>query len=170
MELDRKDQLLGRGMRVVDLGAAPGSWSQYAQERVAPEGKVFALDILDMEPIPGVTFIKGDFREQDILDALLAAMGSSRVDVVMSDMAPNISGIAAADQSRSVYLVELTFDLAGQVLVPGGTLVTKVFQGEGFDAFVKTVRGVYHAVHVRKPKASRPRSREVYVIAKGYSV
>ena len=164
IELDRKDRLLRRGMRVVDLGAAPGSWSQYAATRVGERGRVVASDRLAMEPIPGVTFIEGDFREDAVLESILDAVGGG-ADLVMSDMAPNLSGVDAVDQPASMALTELAHDLAVRILEADGTFLTKMFQGEGSDAFVKTLRGDFGTVRVRKPEASRDRSREVYVLA-----
>ena len=170
MELDRRDGLFERGMLVVDLGAAPGSWSQYAAERVGSQGRVVALDTLPMEPLAGVDFLQGDFREEDVLRRLEGALAGAEVSLVMSDMAPNLSGVNAVDQPRTMLLAELALDLTRRVLRPGGTFLTKAFQGEGFDAFVRDVRAAFRTVHVRKPKASRARSREVYVLARGYSV
>jgi 23S rRNA (uridine2552-2'-O)-methyltransferase len=167
MELDRKDGLLRRGMRVVDLGAAPGSWSQYAVERVGDGGTVVASDRLRLDPIAGVDFVEGDFHEPEVLDAVLDALGDARADLVMSDMAPNLSGVDAVDQPAAMALTELAQDLAGRVLKPGGALVTKMFQGEGSDAFVGAARGEFATVRIRKPEASRVRSREVYVVATG---
>ncbi len=169
-ELDRQENLFQAGMIVVDLGAAPGGWSQYAAERVGPSGKVIAVDLLPMEALPGVQFIQGDFREVAVLEALKDAVGECRVSLVISDMAPNLSGMKAVDQPRAMYLAELALDLARQVLAPHGALVIKVFQGEGFDAFVRELRRSFATVRTRKPKASRPKSREVYVMAKDYSV
>lgn len=169
-ELDRRDHLFRPGMWVVDLGAAPGSWSQYAAQRVGRSGKVIALDVLPMEPLPGVMLIRGDFVEEAVLQTLRRAIEGRDVSLVMSDMAPNISGIGAVDQPRAMYLSELALALAREVLSPGGTLLTKVFQGEGFDGFVREVRASFKGVYTRKPKASRARSREVYVLGKDYSV
>ena len=166
MELDEKDRLIRPGMTVVDLGAAPGGWSQYVLERLGGKGRVVAMDILDMEPLDGVEFIQGDFREQVVLDRLNDLLGGERADLVLSDMAPNISGMNAVDQPRAMYLCELALDFALQALKPGGTLVVKVFQGEGFDEYVKTLRAHFRKVQFRKPKASRPRSREVYALAR----
>ena len=167
-ELDDKDKLLKKGQIVVDLGAAPGGWSEYAIEKVGDNGKVFALDILPMDSIAGVSFIQGDFREESVLKQLLDEMGDSRADLVLSDMAPNISGMSAVDQPRAMYLVELALDLARQVLKPGGVLLVKIFQGEGFDNYLKEVRSAFQSVKTRKPDASRARSREVYILAKGF--
>lgn len=167
IELDRKDRLLRRGMRVVDLGAAPGSWSQYAAERVGDAGVVVASDRLRMDSIAGVAFVEGDFHEQAVLDAVLRAVGDAGADLVMSDMAPNISGVDAVDQPASMALTELAHDLAVRILKPGGTLVTKMFQGAGSDAFKQALKGDFERVRVRKPEASRDRSREVYIVATG---
>jgi 23S rRNA (uridine2552-2'-O)-methyltransferase len=170
LEIDEKDRLFRRGMRVVDLGAAPGGWSQIARDRVGPQGRVVALDILPMDPLPDVEVLQGDFREEEVMNALLAALGDRPVDLVMSDMAPNISGEKTVDQPRAMYLAELTLDLAQQVLAPGGDMLVKVFQGEGFDPFMRSLKEHFAKVIVRKPKASRPRSREVYLLARNYIV
>jgi len=167
IELDEKYALLDKGMRVVDLGAAPGSWSQVAAEKVGARGRVIALDILDMQPVDGVEFIRGDFTEDGVLEALEGLLGGSPVDLVLSDMAPNISGVAAVDQPRAMYLAELALSFAERWLRPGGDFLCKVFQGEGFDSFLEQCRSVFDKVVVRKPKASRPRSREVYVLGRG---
>lgn len=164
-ELDQKYRLLKPGMTVVDLGAAPGGWSQYAAKVLGPKGQLFALDILPMETLPGVTFIEGDFREASILEQLTSALGDSTIDLVMSDIAPNITGMDAVDQPRAMYLVELAVDFARSMVGAGGSFVCKVFQGEGFDAMVQELRKDFGRVLVRKPKASRPRSREVYLVA-----
>jgi 23S rRNA (uridine2552-2'-O)-methyltransferase len=164
-ELDQKYRLLKPGMTVVDLGAAPGGWSQYAAKLLGAKGQVFALDILPMEPLPGVTFIEGDFRDEAVLGQLKTLLGDRPIDLVMSDMAPNISGVGVVDQARTMYLVELAVEFARDMLRPGGTFVSKVFQGEGFDALVLSLRKDFAKVFVRKPKASRPRSREVYLVA-----
>lgn len=166
MELDEKDGLLQPGARVVDLGAAPGSWSQYAVERVGPRGRVVASDILAMDPIAGVEFVQGDFREDEVLAAVRAALGGG-ANLVMSDMAPNMSGMDAIDQPASMALTELAHELAVEVVESGGSLVTKMFQGEGSDALVRRLRDDFSTVRVRKPGASRDRSREVYVVASG---
>jgi 23S rRNA (uridine2552-2'-O)-methyltransferase len=167
MELDEKDRLLRPGMRVVDLGAAPGSWSQVARERIGKAGSVIALDILPMDPIEGVIFIEGDFREDEPLAELEAALEGERVDLVLSDMAPNISGIGPADQARSMHLAELALAFANDWLDISGALVVKVFQGEGFDALLAQMRQSFRTVKIRKPRASRPESREVYLVARG---
>ena len=169
-EINERDHLLKPGMTVVDLGAAPGSWSQVAADIVGDKGRVVALDILPMDPLPGVEIIEGDFREQAVFDHLLATLGGRPVDLVMSDIAPNISGMTSVDLPRAMYLVELALDLCRQVLKPGGSFVVKVFQGPGFDEYVKDVRSSFAKVVIRKPAASRPRSREVYLVARNYSV
>ncbi len=166
MELDEKDRLLRPGQRVVDLGAAPGSWAQVARERTGKTGTVIALDILAMEPLQGVTFIEGDFREDEPLEQLEAALEGEKVDLVLSDMAPNISGIGPSDQARSIYLAELALAFAVDWLDISGALVVKVFQGEGFDALLGRLREAFESVKVRKPRASRPESREVYLVAR----
>ncbi len=166
-ELDEREALFETGMTVVDLGSAPGGWSQYTSHRLGDTGIVIACDILPMDSLPGVVFIEGDFTESVILEQVLAAMQTQRADIVISDMAPNISGVGVVDQTRSIYLVELVLELAQQVLKPGGTLLVKMFQGEGFDHYLHTLRQHFSKVSSRKPKASRPRSREVYVLARG---
>ena len=155
-------------MTVLDLGAAPGGWSQVAVEMVGARGRVIASDILPMDSLADVEFILGDFTEEAVFEALLDLLGESAVDVVLSDMAPNMSGVSAVDQPRSMYLVELALDLATQTLEKGGTLVSKVFQGEGFEAVMSTARQNFDRVLTRKPEASRPRSREVYLVASGF--
>ncbi|TQV73803.1 23S rRNA (uridine(2552)-2'-O)-methyltransferase RlmE [Aliikangiella marina] len=167
-ELDQKDKLLKPGITMVDLGAAPGGWSEYAAKKVGPKGKIIATDILHMDYLDGVEFIQGDFREDEVLDAILTAMGNDKADLVISDMAPNISGVGAIDQPASMYLVDLALDLARQILKPGGNFLVKVFQGEGFDQYKQEVNQSFKVVKVRKPKASRPRSREVYIFGQGY--
>ncbi len=167
LEIQDKDRILGAGMRVVDLGAAPGSWTQIAARLTGSQGRVIALDLLDMEPIPGVRVLKGDFREPEVLDALRAELGGTPLDLVLSDMAPNISGTSAVDLPRAVYLLELALDLARETLKPGGGLVVKAFQGEGFDGFLRSLRTEFAQVASRKPKSSRPESREIYLVAKG---
>jgi 23S rRNA (uridine2552-2'-O)-methyltransferase len=153
---------------VVDLGAAPGSWSQYAVNMVGDNGRVIACDILPMDSIAGVDFLQGDFREEMVLNALLERIGGKNVDVVMSDMAPNMSGTGAADQARSMYLVELALDMCRDVLKPNGSFVVKVFQGGGFDEYFKAVKDAFKVVKTRKPDSSRARSSEVYLVATGY--
>ncbi|MDF9434547.1 MULTISPECIES: 23S rRNA (uridine(2552)-2'-O)-methyltransferase RlmE [Chromohalobacter] len=168
LELDAKDALLKPGMTVIDLGAAPGGWSQIAADKVGDKGCVIASDILEMDALAGVTFVQGDFTEMEVLEQILAALEGRRVDLVMSDMAPNMSGMAAIDQPQAMYLVELALDLARQTLSPGGRFLAKVFQGEGFDAYLKELRGSFRKVVTRKPEASRARSREVYLLAEGF--
>ncbi len=165
LELDRKDQLFRPGQFVVDLGAAPGSWSQVALEKVGDQGRVVALDILPMDPIDGVVFIEGDFREDEPLAALETAMAGRRADLVLSDMAPNISGIGPADQARSIHLAELATAFAEDWLDSSGSFVVKVFQGEGFDPFLAELKRKFEVLRVRKPQASRAESREVYLVA-----
>lgn len=168
LEIQERDRILKPGMSVVDLGAAPGGWSQVVRRLVGHQGQVLAMDILPMEPIPEVTFLLGDFREATVLDQLRAALAGASVDLVLSDMAPNLSGVVAVDQARALYLCELALDLARQVLKPGGMLAVKAFQGEGFDAFFRLMREAFAQAHIRKPEASRRESREVYLVAKGF--
>jgi 23S rRNA (uridine2552-2'-O)-methyltransferase len=163
-ELDERDRLFKPGMAVLDLGAAPGGWSQYAAERIGKSGKIIALDILPLEAIPGVVFIEGDFREEAVLEQLRAELAGQLPDIVLSDMAPNTTGVNAVDQARSMYLAELAMDTARELLKPGGSFVVKLFQGPDFDVYVKTARGLFGKVVVRKPKASRDRSPEVYLV------
>ena len=167
MEIQEKDRVIRPGMTVVDLGAAPGGWSQYAAGILKGRGRLIALDILPMEDLPGVEFIQGDFRENEVIDILMESLAEAKVDLVMSDMAPNISGMGAVDQPRSMYLVELAVDMADTVQGRGGSLLCKVFQGEGFDPLLADLRNKYDKVLIRKPKASSSRSREVYVLAQG---
>lgn len=169
-EIQQKDKLLKPGMTVVDLGAAPGGWSQYAAGVVGDEGQVIACDILPMDPLPGVSFLQGDFREEAVLDALLERIQPDMVDVVLSDMAPNMSGNLASDQPRAMYLVELALDMCRQVLAPNGSFAVKVFQGEGFDQYLADVRSMFKVVKIRKPDSSRNSSREVYIVATGYKL
>ncbi|MBD3820683.1 MAG: 23S rRNA (uridine(2552)-2'-O)-methyltransferase RlmE [Thiotrichales bacterium] len=166
-EIDEKDQLFKKGMTVVDLGAAPGGWSQWTSMQIGEEGRVFALDILPVDPFAGVTFIQGDFREDEVYQNLLDALDGRDVDLVMSDMAPNMTGNKGVDIPKSMYLVELCVELAEQVLKPGGDLLMKVFQGEGYDQLLTTLKGSYQKVLTRKPKASRARSKEIYLLARG---
>lgn len=165
MELNERDRLIRPGMTLLDLGSAPGGWSQVAADLVGHKGRVIASDILPMDNIAGVEFIEGDFTEDEVFDAIIAAIGEDRVDLVMSDMAPNMSGIDAVDQPRSMYLVELALDLASRVLPKGGAFVAKVFHGEGFEDLMAAARAQFGKVLTRKPDASRPRSREVYLVA-----
>ncbi len=168
LEIQEKDRLLRPGLTVVDLGAAPGGWSQLAARLVGGQGAVIALDVLPMEPLAGVEFIQGDFRETAVLERLMAMLNGRPVDLVISDMAPNTSGIKAVDQPRGMYLAELALDFAGQCLRSGGDLLVKVFQGEGFDPFLKSLRAGFATVAPRKPKASRARSAERYLLARNY--
>lgn len=168
IELDSKDKLFRPGQTVVDLGAAPGGWTQVAMERVGDKGVVVASDILPMDPIAGVDFVQGDFTEQSVFDELMAVLGDRPVDVVISDMAPNMSGNPAADIPRAMALVELALDMATQVLRPGGVFVSKVFQGEGFDSLLADMKRSFSSVVSRKPDSSRARSREVYQVCKGF--
>lgn len=169
-EIQHKDHIFRPGMAVVDLGAAPGGWSQYAARLTGRKGSVVAMDILPMEPLPGVEFVQGDFRDDPVLERLLALLRGREIDLVMSDIAPNISGMDAVDQPRAMYLAELAVDFADSVLRPGGDLLVKLFQGEGFDALLKDLRGRYETVVMRKPRASRARSREVYALARGRKI
>ncbi len=168
VELNEKDRLIRPGNLVVDLGSAPGGWSQVAAKLVGDHGAVVASDILPMDSIAGVEFVQGDFTEDHVFELILEVMGDKKADLVISDMAPNMSGMADIDQPRSMYLVELALDMARQVLKPGGGFVAKVFQGEGFDELMKDTRGLFQKVLTRKPDASRARSREVYLVAKGF--
>lgn len=168
IELDEKDKLLKPGMTVVDLGAAPGGWSQIAAERVGDHGRVVASDILPMDAMAGVEFVQGDFTEESVLAEILRALGDEPADLVISDMAPNMSGMSAVDQPAAMYLVELALDMAREVLKPGGNFVAKVFQGEGFDQYLKDMRTSFNKVVTRKPDSSRARSREVYLLGKGF--
>jgi 23S rRNA (uridine2552-2'-O)-methyltransferase len=169
-EIQNRDKLLRPAMTVVDLGAAPGSWSQYLAEKVGDKGQVVACDILPMDSLAGVDFLQGDFREEAVLNALLKRIDGKNVDVVLSDMAPNMSGNNSVDQAGSMYLVELALDMCNQVLKKNGAFIVKVFQGEGFDQYLQDVRNSFKAVKIRKPDASRPRSREVYIVATGYKL
>lgn len=168
LEIQERDKLIRPGMTVVDLGSAPGGWSQVAANLVGHSGRVIASDILSMDSIAGVEFIEGDFTENEVFDAIAAAIGEAPVAAILSDMAPNMSGMNAVDQPRSIYLVELALELTRVVLAPDGSFACKIFQGEGFDAVLKDVRSLFEKVVTRKPKASRPRSREVYLVAKGF--
>ena len=177
IEIDKKDQLIKPGMTVVDLGAAPGGWSEYCVKKLGKKGTIIALDILPMEPIKGVTIIEGDFRENSVFDELMTVMASDviasanksgKADLVISDMAPNISGMDSVDMPRAYYLCELALDLARQALKPDGGLLVKLFQGEGFEEYSKELKASFSKVIMRKPKASRPRSREIYALATGF--
>jgi len=167
IELAERDKLLKPGMTVVDLGAAPGSWSQVLRERLGPNGTIVAIDLLPMDGIAGVTFVQGDFRTDEGLAAIDAALGEAKVDLVVSDIAPNLSGIESADQARSVHMGELALEFAVGRLRPGGDLLVKVFQGAGLAEFQRAMGGHFTKVYVRKPKSSRDRSRETFLVGKG---
>jgi 23S rRNA (uridine2552-2'-O)-methyltransferase len=169
-ELDQREKLLRPGLICLDLGAAPGAWSQYASRRVGRKGRVVATDILPMDPIVGVEFVQGDFREPDVVAALQALLPQRPVDLLLSDMAPNLSGIDAIDQPRSLYLAELALDTAGSVLKPGGNALIKVFQGSGFPALLAAARQRFAKVRMIKPEASRARSPELYLLAKDFTI
>jgi len=168
IEIQQKDRVLRPGITVIDLGAAPGGWSQYAAKSLGRGGRVIALDILAMEPLPDVEFIQGDFREDAVLHRLLQSLGDTGADLVLSDMAPNTSGMDAVDVPRAYHLAELALDLAAQVLRPEGGLLVKLFQGEGFESYHNTLKRHFGRVVMRKPKASRARSREIYALATGF--
>ncbi len=168
IELHNKDRLFQPGMTVVDLGSAPGGWSQVAIKFVGDKGKVVASDILPMNSIAGVDFVQGDFTEQEPFDQIIELLDGKKADLVISDMAPNMSGNASVDMPKAMYLIELALDMADQILKPGGTFVAKVFQGEGFDELLKQMKSRYSKVYTRKPDASRARSREVYQIGTGF--
>lgn len=170
IEIDERDHILKPGMTVIDLGAAPGSWTEYVSKKVGDKGRIIALDILPMDALADVTVIQGDFREEAVYEQLLSTLGDDKVNLVISDMAPNISGMKAVDQPRAMYLAELALDLADKVLVEGGDLLIKVFTGEGLDPFKQELRKKFNKILIRKPKASRPRSREIYLLARGYNV
>jgi 23S rRNA (uridine2552-2'-O)-methyltransferase len=170
IEIDKKDHLVKPGMTVIDLGAAPGGWSEYCVKKLGKNGTMVALDILPMEPIDGVAIVEGDFREDAVFEQLMAIMGNDKADLVISDMAPNISGMGSVDMPRAYYLCELALDLARQVLKPGGALLVKLFQGEGFEDYSKELKSSFSKVVMRKPKASRARSREIYALATGFKV
>lgn len=168
IELNEKDKLIRSGMLILDLGSTPGGWSQVAGRLVGDNGRVLATDILPMDSLENVDFIQGDFTEQAVFDQILGMLGEQKPDLIISDMAPNLSGIDSADQASSIYLLELALDMARRVLKPKGNFVAKVFQGEGSDEFLKDLRTSFEKVVIRKPAASRPRSREVYVVAKNF--
>jgi len=173
IEIDQKDHLVKPGMTIIDLGAAPGGWSEYCVKKLGKKGRMIALDILPMEPIDNVTIIQGDFREDAVFEELMNVMNdggtlNAQADLVISDMAPNISGMGSVDMPRAYYLCELALDLARQVLKPGGGLLVKLFQGEGFEAYNKELKSSFSKVVMRKPKASRARSREIYALATGF--
>ena len=166
-EIQKSDKLFKPGITVVDLGAAPGGWSQYVASLIGNKGRIIACDLLPMDPIVGVDFLQGDFRDELVLKALLERVGEEKVQVVMSDMAPNMSGQPAVDIPRAMYLVELALDMCRDVLARNGNFIVKVFQGEGFEEYLKQVRAMFKTVKIRKPEASRARSREVYIVATG---
>ena len=168
IELHKKDRLFKPGMTVVDLGSAPGGWSQVAIKYVGDNGRVVASDILPMNSIAGVDFVQGDFTEQEPFDQIVELLGGQKADLVISDMAPNMSGSASVDMPKAMYLIELALDMADQILKPGGTFIAKVFHGEGFHELLKQMRSRYSKVYSRKPDASRARSREVYQIGTGF--
>ena len=169
LEMQKKDSFMRPGMTIVDLGAAPGGWSQIALSAVGAKGKILATDILPMEPITGVDFIQGDFSNEEVFDDLVLRIGDSPVDLVISDMAPNISGISAIDQPRCIYLAELALEFARSILKPGAYFLVKVFQGEGTDAYKAHILRYFHKVKIRKPNASRARSKEFYFLAEGFN-
>ena len=169
-QIDQKERLLKPDMVCVDLGSSPGSWSQYVTEKLKGKARIIAVDLLPMDSLPDVEFVQGDFQDDEVFEQLLQAVGEGGADLVMSDIAPNITGTKAVDQPRSMYLVELALDMARRVLKPGGNFVCKVFQGEGFDEFVRDVRNSFQRVRVIKPKASRAGSREVYLVARNFSL
>ena len=169
-EIDNKEHLLKPGITVIDLGAAPGGWAQYVSKKLCGNGRIIALDILPMDVLPGVEFIQGDFLENLVFEELLTRVPKDGVDLLLSDMAPNMSGAVTVDIPRAMYLVELAFDLASKIVKPGGTMVVKIFQGTGFEELVTTARDMFKKVTIRKPRASRPQSREMYLLAKGYNI
>jgi 23S rRNA (uridine2552-2'-O)-methyltransferase len=169
LELNEKDKLIASGSVVMDLGSAPGGWSQVAAPLVGKTGCVIASDILPMDSLIGVEFVQGDFTEETVYNQILSVLGDRKVDVVLSDMAPNMSGVNTTDQYSSMYLVELALDMARNVLTNNGSFCAKVFQGVGYEEYIKDVRNSFKKVVIRKPAASRPRSREVYVVAKGFN-
>lgn len=168
-EINEKEHLLKPGITIVDLGAAPGGWTQYVSERLDGHGTIIALDLLAMDALPGVDFIQGDFREDSVLLELMAFVSPGSVDLLLSDMAPNMSGMSAVDIPRAMYLTELALDFGHKMLKPGGSMLVKIFHGEGFDELIKQVRQLFNKVVIRKPLASRARSRETYLLAKGYN-
>ncbi|WP_238066951.1 23S rRNA (uridine(2552)-2'-O)-methyltransferase RlmE [Pseudomonas shirazica] len=168
LEIQEKDRLIRPGMSVIDLGAAPGGWSQVTSRLIGGQGRLIASDILEMDSIPDVTFIQGDFTHDEVLQRILEAVGDSHVDLVISDMAPNMSGTPAVDMPRAMFLCELALELATRVLKPGGDFLIKIFQGEGFDVYLKDVRSKFDKVQMRKPSSSRDRSREQYLLGRGF--
>ncbi len=169
-EIQQRERLLRPGIRCVDLGAAPGGWSQYARRVMGTQGRIVATDLLPMDAIPGVEFVQGDFRDEAVLAQVLALVGADKLDLVLSDMAPNMAGIDAVDQPRSMHLAELAMEFAERVLAPGGDLLVKLFQGEGFDQFIRGARGKFGRVLTKKPKASRLRSPETYLLARQFGM
>ncbi len=169
-EIQERDRIIQPGDKVVDLGAAPGGWSQYATQLVGKNGRMVASDILPIDPLPFVEFVLGDFREGSVLQELLDTLGGEKADLVISDMAPNMSGVDAVDQPRAIYLCELALDMAQQVLKPDGTFLVKLFHGQGSEDFLRDIKKHFKTVKIRKPSASRPRSREVYVLGQGFVV
>jgi len=165
-EIDQRDHLITPKMSVVELGAAPGGWTQYVAEKLSPQGSLVAVDILAMDSVPGAAILQGDFTENETLDQIRTTLEGRFADLVLSDMAPNFSGQLAVDQPRAMYLAELALDMCNELLAPGGTFLVKTFQGVGFEAFIRDVRSAFDVVKSRKPEASRPRSREVYILAK----
>ncbi|HDS1696620.1 MULTISPECIES: 23S rRNA (uridine(2552)-2'-O)-methyltransferase RlmE [Pseudomonas] len=168
LEIQEKDRIIRPGMSVIDLGAAPGGWSQVTSRLIGGQGRLIASDILEMDAIADVTFIQGDFTQDEVLQRILEAVGDSHVDLVISDMAPNMSGTPAVDIPRAMFLCELALDLATRVLKPGGDFLIKIFQGEGFDVYLKDVRSKFDKVQMRKPSSSRDRSREQYLLGRGF--
>jgi len=168
LEIQQKDRIIKHGMQIIDLGASPGGWSQVASQLIGTSGRVIAVDILPMNPIANVEFIQGDFTERSVYQTILTQISDQKVNLVMSDMAPNISGIKAVDQPKAMYLAELALDMAQNVLAEGGTLLVKTFQGTDFDKYIKMLRVSFDKVVSRKPGASRANSREVYLLAKGF--
>ncbi len=168
LEIQEKDKIIRPGMTVIDLGAAPGGWSQVTSRLIGGQGRLIASDILEMDSIPDVSFIQGDFTQDEVLAQILEAVGNTQVDLVISDMAPNMSGLSAVDMPRAMFLCELALDLAGRVLRPGGDFLIKVFQGEGFDVYHKDIRKLFDKVQMRKPLSSRDRSREQYLLGRGF--
>ena len=168
-EISKKDRLIKPGQRIIDLGAAPGGWSQWLGQYLHGRAYILATDILPMDALPDVDFIQGDFRESEVLEKILSSIGEEGADLVLSDMAPNMSGMDAIDQPKAMYLAELALDLASRVLKKEGGFVVKVFQGTGFDEFLADCRGKFSTVKIRKPEASRGRSREVFIVATGFT-
>ena len=169
-QIDDKERLLKPGMICIDLGAAPGGWSQYVTDKLDGRVRIVAVDLLPMDALPSVEFVQGDFRDDEVLERLQAALGDDRADLVMSDMAPNISGLKAVDQPRAMHLAELALELCGRLLKPRGDFVCKLFQGEGTDAFIAEARRAFGRVRIMKPEASRPGSPEVYLVARNYQL